>query len=55
MAEFLLDANLSPETAVYLRELGFEVKSVQEEGWGRFSDEEITELAVRNGWILVWV
>ncbi|TSC85379.1 MAG: hypothetical protein G01um101416_886 [Microgenomates group bacterium Gr01-1014_16] len=53
MPKFLLDANLSPETAEYLRTLGFDTKSVQERGLGNLNDEEVAEMAKREGRVLV--
>lgn len=53
MFKFLLDANISPELAVLFRKLGYETKSVLEEGWGKLSDREIIELAKRENRIIV--
>ena len=49
----LLDANLSPETAILLRSRGFEVKSLIEMGLGALMDEEVFDLARRSNSILV--
>lgn len=48
MLKLLLDANLSPETAKFLRHQGFDVKSVQEEKLGKLTDEEIVKLAIKE-------
>lgn len=53
MLKFLLDANLSPETAEAIRELGYNTRSIQEEGLGELSDEEIVELAKREKRIII--
>lgn len=50
---FLIDANLSPETAVHLRSLGHDVKSLIEEGLGYISDKEVARHAMRERRILV--
>lgn len=52
-ARLLLDANLSPETAAYLRGLNHHVESVQELGWGNLTDEEIVEKAIRSNQVLI--
>ncbi|MFH1169960.1 MAG: DUF5615 family PIN-like protein [Candidatus Vogelbacteria bacterium] len=49
----LLDANLSPETAIFLRSRGFEAKSLIEMGLGALMDEKVFELARRNNSVLV--
>lgn len=53
MPKFLLDANLSPETAEYLRTLGFDTESIQERGLGNLNDEEVAEMTKREGRVLV--
>ena len=53
MPKFLMDANLSQETAEYLRNLGFNTESIQERGLGNLNDEEVTEMAKREGRVLV--
>lgn len=50
---FLLDANLSPETADFLRSLVFDVKSLIEEGLGDLDDEEVIKITRRENRILV--
>ena len=44
MRKLLLDANISPETAQFLRTLKYSVKSIQEEGLGKLPDEEIVAI-----------
>ena len=44
----LLDANLSPETASFLRSRGFEVKSLIEMKLGPMMDDRVFELARRG-------
>lgn len=46
--KFLLDANISPETAVFLRSLGFDTKSLIEEGLGGITDAEVVRLAIKE-------
>lgn len=53
MIKFLLDANLSPETSVFLRSLNFGVKSILEEGLGQISDEAVIKLAKKEKRIIV--
>ncbi len=48
MPRFLLDANLSPETAEYLRSLGYQAESIQEQGLGNLTDEQIVQKAVNE-------
>lgn len=43
--KFLLDANISPETAVFLRSLGIDVKSLTAAGLGGLEDEAVMVLA----------
>ena len=47
--KFLLDANLSPETADFLRRLFFDAKSLIEMGLGGLDDEEVIRLAREEG------
>lgn len=51
--KLLLDANLSPQLAGHLRSAGYHVSHVAELGMLTASDEEIFELAARDGWVLV--
>lgn len=44
----LLDANISPETAVFLRSFGFNVKSLIEEKLGGLEDEVVAQMAVKE-------
>jgi len=48
MFKLLLDANLSPITAEFLRTLKFDVKSLIEEGLYNLEDGEVIELAKRE-------
>jgi predicted nuclease of predicted toxin-antitoxin system len=51
---FLLDANLSPETAAYLRQqFSFDTSSLLEERKAGLSDAEIVELAIREKRIII--
>ena len=50
---FLLDANLSPETAVFLRSLGYDVVSLIEENNGELDDEIIADMAEAEGRIIL--
>jgi predicted nuclease of predicted toxin-antitoxin system len=51
--KFLLDANLSPETALYLRSFCYDAKSLIEEKKGHLSDHEVIARAVRERRIIV--
>lgn len=53
MLRLLLNANLSPETAAFLREFGFDVKCLLENGFGAISDEEVVELAKGESRVIV--
>lgn len=50
---FLLDANLSPETATFLRSLGYGAVSLIEKGQGDLSDENVVKVATRKHYVLV--
>lgn len=49
----LLDANISPETAIFLRSLGFEVKSLIEDELGGLEDAEVAKIAESESRIIV--
>jgi predicted nuclease of predicted toxin-antitoxin system len=51
--KFLLDMGISPKTAGFLQELGYQAVHLQEEGLGRLSDSQILEKALRDGYILL--
>ncbi|KKU29310.1 MAG: hypothetical protein UX80_C0005G0005 [Candidatus Amesbacteria bacterium GW2011_GWA2_47_11b] len=53
MPKFLLDANLSPETAEYLRSLGYQAESIQEQGLGNLTDEQVVQKAINEGSVIV--
>ncbi len=53
MPKFLLDANLSPLTAHYLRENTIQAKSILEENLGQLTDEEIVARAKRGKRIVI--
>lgn len=53
MTSLLLDANLSPATAVFLRTLGFDVSDLISRGLANLSDQEIVALAKREERIIV--
>ncbi len=41
----LLDANISPETAIFLRSFGFDVRSLIEEELGGIEDTAVAKIA----------
>ena len=51
--KLLLDANLSPETADYLRLLGFDVKCLIEENLGNLNDDEVIHIAIRERRVII--
>ena len=51
--KFILDANLSPITSEFLRNLGFDTTSIIEEKLYHLSDEEIVKEAKNEGRIIV--
>jgi len=51
--KFLLDANLSPQTADFLRNLGFNTKSITEDKLGHLGDEEVIKLAKRQKRVVI--
>ncbi|MCX6706430.1 MAG: DUF5615 family PIN-like protein [Candidatus Woesebacteria bacterium] len=53
MFKFLLDANLSPTTANYLRDLGFDARSITEEKLGYLLDKGVVEIAKKEGRIII--
>ena len=53
MLKFLLDANLSPETTEYLRSLGYEAESIQEQGLGNLTDEQVVQKAINENSIIM--
>ncbi|HUW21218.1 MAG TPA: DUF5615 family PIN-like protein [Candidatus Bathyarchaeia archaeon] len=53
MIKFLLDANLSVETAQFLRDRKFNVKSLLEENLGQISDQEVAKIACKEGRIII--
>lgn len=53
MIKFLLDANLSPETATYLAEQGFDSKSVNTEKLGNLTDPEIVLIAKKEKRVII--
>lgn len=53
MIKLLLDQNLSPKTASFLRSLGWETRDIRELGKSGASDSEIYDLAKAEGWILM--
>jgi predicted nuclease of predicted toxin-antitoxin system len=46
--KFLLDENISPQTANFLRRLNFDVKSILEEKLSQLEDYEIVKLAKKD-------
>ncbi len=53
MIKFLLDANLSPETAEFLRSLDYDIKSILEENLGKISDEQVIEVAKKEKRVII--
>lgn len=53
MPKFLLDENLSPRLAVWLRRLGYEAQAVREVGPKGKGDEEIILWLQKNGYVLI--
>lgn len=53
MIKFLLDANLSPQTAKSLRNLAFDVRSITEERLGYLTDEDIVKIAYSENRIII--
>ena len=53
MLKLLLNANLSHETASFLRNLGFDALCLLEEGLGTITDEEVVELAKKESRIII--
>lgn len=54
MTPLLIDANLSPDTAVYLRSaLGFDAVHLRTLGLGELSDDEVVALAKREGRVVI--
>src|SRR6476469_3633250 len=53
MSPFLLDANISPETAAFLQELGFDASALITRGLGHLTDPEVVRLAKDEGRILI--
>lgn len=51
--KLLLDANISPETAIFLRMHGFNVKSLIEEKLGYIMDAEVAALAIKEHRIII--
>jgi len=51
--KLLLDQNLSPTTARFLRDMGIEAHDVREEGLAGASDEHIYTHAVRRNLVIV--
>jgi predicted nuclease of predicted toxin-antitoxin system len=51
--KFLLDANISHETATYLRKLGYGAKTVAQFRLGRATDERIARYAAQNKYVVV--
>jgi len=50
---FLVDMALSPKTAQFLRELGYEAIRANEIGLARATDEEIMRYAIENDMVIV--
>lgn len=52
-ARFLLDANISPETAEFLRSLDFDVRSLIEDGLGGLDDSAVVRIASRERRVVI--
>lgn len=53
MPKFLLDENLSPRLAAWLRRLGYEAQAVREAGLKGKGDEEIIPWLQKNEYVLI--
>jgi predicted nuclease of predicted toxin-antitoxin system len=53
MNQFLIDENLSPLIASYLKRLGYRAKTVPELNLKGKTDQEIIEFSKKNGWIII--
>jgi len=53
MVKFLLDANLSPITASFIKNLGFDSKSITEEKLGNLTDSGVVEIARRENRMII--
>jgi len=53
MPKFLLNANLSPKTASFLRDRGLDVKCLLEENLETITDEEVVSLAKNEERIII--
>lgn len=53
MLKLLLDANISPETAKYIRKKGYSVRSILEENSGNITDEDIILIAKKENRLIV--
>lgn len=53
MPKFLVDENLSPKLAGFLRDLGYKASASREVSLKGQSDEKIIEFARSNDWIIV--
>jgi len=53
MLKLLLNANLSPKTAEFLRKLGFDVKCLLEEGLGSITDDQVINIAKKEKRVIV--
>ncbi len=51
--KFLLDANMSPKTADFLRGQNYDVKSLIEEELGQITDSEVVKLAQREHRVII--
>lgn len=50
---FLADECLPIATVRFMREKGYDIRTIQELGYGGFKDDEVLHLAQTNGWILM--
>lgn len=53
MVRFLIDENLSPAIAFYLRKQGYQAKAVRELGLVGEPDEAIINFATKHNWVII--
>ncbi len=53
MLRFLLDQNLSPQTTLFLRRLGYDVTDVREQKLVGATDDELLSFAIRDSRIIL--
>lgn len=53
MVKFLVDENLSPLIAAYLRKLGYQARAIRELHLTGKSDEAVLHFAEQKGWVII--